>query len=62
MCGQPLRCKCFLTTFCSNRVLSCVRPVYAAVLPLALMKSADRVPNQTYALKALELLRNYPIL
>lgn len=40
-------------TLALGRVQSCIRPVAAAVELLALMKSADRLPDHVNALEAL---------
>src|SRR6516225_2793360 len=44
MCGRRRLGKNFLTCCSIGRVRSCVRPVCAAVKPLAIMLCADRVP------------------
>ena len=44
MCGRRRLGKNFLTCCSTGRVRSCVRPVCAAMKPLAIMLCADRVP------------------
>jgi hypothetical protein len=51
MCGRPLGRKGFQRA-ALGRVQSCVRP-FVAALPLALMKSADRLPDHSNGLEAL---------
>lgn len=44
VCGRPFGCKWFFDQLARSQVLSCVRPVDAAVhTPLACMEIADRV-------------------
>lgn len=43
MCGRPVECKTIFLA-ATNQVQSCVRPICAASMLLALMKSADGEP------------------